>query len=408
MHSSSLKLPQEAIPDSADSPSPAPKALTEPQRGLRIAMMIESDGPGGAEMMVFRLTEELRRRGHSVLPVGPRNGTGWMGAMFRDAGIDQEFYWLKRPIDPSCVSRFVQLFRQHSIDVVHSHEFTMGVYGSTAARLLSIPHVLTIHGGLNTTKALRRRIALRWAIRCSGSAVAVSDATRDEFAENLGLDNSAFNVVHNGVPSKRGNVDGVAKEFGVSPGEIVILAVGNLERNKNHRMLLEALVRLKKSGLSARWKLIIAAGRGGPEREYLTDYVRNHRLEDRVHIVMDRSDIADLHALADIFVMPSLWEGLPMALLEAMVAGKAIIASATAGIPEAIRNGSEGVLVPPGDLDALTVALRTLLIDHARREELGAAAAARANREFTVEVMTDRYLAMYERLTQSRRFNTVR
>src|ERR1700741_3230946 len=111
--------------------------------GLRIAMMIESDGPGGAEMMVFRLSEELRRRGHSVLPVGPRNGTGWMGAMFRDAGVDQETYWLKRPIDPGCVSRFMGLFRRHSIDVVHSHEFTMGVYGSTAARLLGIPHVLT-------------------------------------------------------------------------------------------------------------------------------------------------------------------------------------------------------------------------------------------------------------------------
>lgn len=402
MQPSSLRLPKEAVPDYAESTTPAPKALTEPQRGLRIAMMIESDGPGGAEMMVFRLTEELRRRGHSVLPVGPRNGTGWMGAMFRDAAIDQEFYWLKRPIDPSCVSRFVQLFRRHSIDVVHSHEFTMGVYGSTAARLLGVPHVLTIHGGLNTTKALRRRIALRWAMRCSGKTVAVSDATREEFAENLGLDNSAFSVVHNGVPSKRGNPDRVAREFGVSEGETVILAVGNLERNKNHRMLLEALVRLKKSGLSTRWKLIIAAGRGGPEHDYLMDYVRTHRIEDRVHIVLGRSDIADLHALADIFVMPSLWEGLPMALLEAMVAGKAIIASATAGIPEAISDRREGMLVPPGDLDALTAALRTLLIDPIRRRELGIAAQTRAHDEFTVQVMTERYLSIYMQLAGRR------
>ena len=370
-------------------------------------MMIESDGPGGAEMMVFRLSEELRRRGHAVVPVGPRSGTGWMGDMFRTAGFSPETFWLKRPIDPACVGRFIQLFRRHAIDVVHSHEFTMGVYGSAAARLLGIPHVLTMHGGLTATKALRRRIALRWAMRQSGNTVAVSNATRKDFANDLGLQETAFTVVHNGVPSKAGSSERVRQEFGCKEGETVILAVGNLERNKNHRMLLEALVRLQHDGLSVPWRLIIAAGRGGDEHEYLLEYVRAQHLDDRVHIATGRSDIADLQALADIFVMPSLWEGLPMALLEAMVAGKAIVASATAGIPEAIDNGREGILVPPGDLDALAAGLGTLLTDPERRRVIGAAALARANRDFTVQVMADRYLEMYGRLLE-RRSSTAR
>jgi glycosyltransferase involved in cell wall biosynthesis len=362
--------------------------------------MIETDGPGGAEMMVFRLSEELRRRGHKVVPVGPRNGTGWMGDMFRAAGFVPETFWLKRPVDPTCVTRFMKLFRHHSIDVVHSHEFTMGVYGSTAARLRAIPHVLTMHGGLTVTKALRRRIALRWAIRQSGKAVAVSSATRDDFARNLGVGKTAFTVVHNGVPSKPGNAERVRREFGCTEEETVILAVGNLERNKNHRMLLEALVRLERDGLTVPWKLIIAAGRGGDEHPYLLEYVRTQRLGDRVHIAMGRDDIADLQALADVFVMPSLWEGLPMALLEAMVAGNAILASATAGIPEAIADGREGILVPPGDLDAFAHGLRTLMTDPCRRRALGAAARVRANRDFTVEVMADRYESMYGRLLE--------
>lgn len=352
--------------------------------------------------MVFRLSEELRRRGHHVVPVGPAKGTGWMGDMFREAGFSPQTFWLKRPVDPTCVGRFMELFRRHGIDVVHSHEFTMGVYGSTAARLLAIPHVLTMHGGLRVTKALRRRIALRWAIRHSGNAVTVSNATRDEFAHDLGLRTTSFTVVHNGVPSKPGNAERVREEFGCTDGETVILAVGNLERNKNHRMLLEALVRLDHEGVSVPWRLIIAAGRGGDEHQYLQEYVRAQRLRDRVHIVMGRNDIADLQALADVFVMPSLWEGLPMALLEAMVAGNAILASATAGIPEAIANGQEGILVPPGDLDALTAGLRTLLTHPCRRRELGAAALARANRDFTVEVMADRYESMYGRLLERR------
>jgi glycosyltransferase involved in cell wall biosynthesis len=90
-----------------------------------------------------------------------------------------------------------------------------------------------------------------------------------------------------------------------------------------------------------------------------------------------------------------------------MVAGNAIIASATAGIPEAVANGSEGILVPPGDLNALTDALRALLTDPTHRKQLGAAAARRAEREFTVEVMTDQYLAMYDRLIEGRRTNRV-
>jgi glycosyltransferase involved in cell wall biosynthesis len=112
-------------------------------------------------------------------------------------------------------------------------------------------------------------------------------------------------------------------------------------------------------------------------------------------VVTNRNDIPDLLALADIFVMPSLFEGLPMALLEAMTAGKAIVASATSGIPEAIESGREGLLVSPGDVGALARALQLLLTDEARRRALGDAAARRARGEFTVQVMADRYEALY-------------
>jgi glycosyltransferase involved in cell wall biosynthesis len=162
-------------------------------------------------------------------------------------------------------------------------------------------------------------------------------------------------------------------------------------------MLLEALVRLQHDGLTVPWRLIIAGGRGGDEHSHLLQYVRSQRLEDRVHVVTRRDDIADLHSLTDIFVMPSLREGLPMALLEAMVAGKAIVASATGGIPEAIVDGREGILVPPGDVDALARGLRALLTDRMRRRAFAAAALARARQEFTVQVMADRYLQLYTR-----------
>jgi starch synthase (maltosyl-transferring) len=271
----------------------------------------------------------------------------------------------------------------------------MAVYGTVASRLLSIPHVITMHGGFTAAKALRRRIALRWAMRQSDHTVMVSRATQRQFAAELGVDASVFTVVPNGVPPADGDAAAVRAEFGIDTHDCVLLAVGTLERHKGHRVLLEALARLVSGGLGTSWKLIIAGGRGGDQHQSLKEYVRAEGLGDRVHIVLNRSDIADLLALADVFVMPSLWEGLPMAVLEAMVARKAIVASATAGIPEAIVDGREGLLVPAGEVAPLADTLRVVLTDPARRAALGEAAAARAKRDFTVAVMAERYEALY-------------
>jgi len=369
---------------------------------LRIAMMLESDEPGGAEMMVFRLSDELRRRGHTIVPVGPENGVGWLGDLFRRGGFVPEVYRLKSAIDAGCVKGLVRLFREHRIDAVHSHEFTMGVYGVAAARILGLPHLITMHGGLTVCKALRRRIALRWAMRASDHSVMVSRATQTQFATDLGVDPALFTVVPNGVPIIDGDPSLVRAEFGVRDGECVIVAVGVLERHKGHRFLLEALAKLDAESLNRPWRLIIAGGAGGEEHSGLMQYIAEHGLGDRVHIALNRNDVSDLLALSDVFVMPSLWEGLPMAVLEAMVAGKAIIASRIAGIPEAVVDGQDGLLVPPGETAPLADALRLLIEDPSRRAALGARAQERAFREFTVQVMADRYERLYESALGSR------
>jgi glycosyltransferase involved in cell wall biosynthesis len=223
----------------------------------------------------------------------------------------------------------------------------------------------------------------------------VSQATRRQFATELGVNESLFRVVPNGVPLADGDTARVRAEFGIKQQDCVLLAVGTLERHKGHQILLEAITRLVSAGLSIPWKLIIAGGRGGDQHQSMLEYIRAQGLSERVHIVLNRNDVADLLSLADVFVMPSLWEGLPMAVLEAMVAGKAIIATAIAGIPEAIVDGSEGILVPPGDAATLAAALRLLLADPGRRSALGEAAATRAKRDFTVTVMAEKYESLY-------------
>jgi glycosyltransferase involved in cell wall biosynthesis len=189
----------------------------------------------------------------------------------------------------------------------------------------------------------------------------------------------------------------VRQEFGVGEQDCVLLAVGNLEIHKGHRVLLKALALLERSEAGIPWKLIVAGGRGGPEHESLLHYVQEAGLGERVRIALNRDDIPDLLALADVFAMPSIWEGLPMAILEAMLARKAIIASATGGIPEAITSGINGILVPPGDAAALAEALRLVITNPKLRNELGLAALHRAEQDFTIQVMAERYEQLYSR-----------
>jgi len=356
---------------------------------LVIAQMLESDGPGGAEVVVLRLGEALRARGHEVVPVGPARGCGWLAQQFRDRGFEPETFDLHRPLDWRCLRGMVDMLRRRRVDIVHSHEFTMAVYGTAAARWIRRPHVITMHGNQRMTSRWRRRQLLRGAFRWSDATVAVSHDTKRHLDAEIGLAPRVVRIVPNGVPVPAGERGRLRATLGVPENALVVAAMGSLVPRKGHAVLIRALA--AEAGLP--WRLVIAGG--GPEREPLQALARELRVDERVHLLGHRDDIGDILAAADIFAMPSLWEGLPLALLEAMATGKPVVASATSGIPEAITPEVEGLLTPPGDIDALRRALGRLLCDPVLRQQLGARAAGRAAAEFSIRAMTDRYESLY-------------
>lgn len=363
---------------------------------MRIGLWLESDGPGGAELVVFRMAEELRDRGHHVVPMGPAKGVGWLGAKFRDAGFTPTVFTLRRPLDWGCLRDLTRQIRRDQLDLVHSHEFTMAVYGAAAARSAGRPHVITMHGNQTMTAKLRRRVALRWAFRRSAATIAVSTDTRRHLDDVLGLRPGAVQVILNGVPERLGDPNPIRRELGVGANELLLVAVGNLDARKGHIFLLRALQELVGAGLETRWRVAIAGGRGGDQRDLLEAFAREHGFADRLHLLTQREDIPNLLAAADVFVMPSLWEGLPLAMLEAMLAGKTIVASGISGIPEAVTDGVEGLLCLPGDVTSLAKALGRVLPDADLRSRLAGAALARARRDFTVAAMVDAYESRYQ------------
>jgi glycosyltransferase involved in cell wall biosynthesis len=361
----------------------------------RLALLLETDGPGGAEVVVFQLACELRARGHEVTPVGISGGMGWLSGKYREAGFEPVLLPERRPPDWRLARSLAGVFRERRIELAHSHEFTMAWYGAWAARRAGLPHVATMHGNQTMTDAWRRRVILRWAFRRSAAVVAVSEATRAQLVDDLGLAPGAIAVIRNGIAERAGDAEPIRRELGVREGELLILAVGNLDRRKGHIHLLEALKQLEDEGLDVPWRVAIAGGRGGPERERLQAFAAEHGMADRVHILTQRDDVPNLQAAADVFTMPSLWEGLPLAVLEAMLSGTVVLASETSGIPEAITHEEHGLLAPPGDSAALARELGRLLREPDLRQQLAASALARARREFTIQAMTGAYESTY-------------
>jgi len=364
--------------------------------GLRIAHLIETNGPGGAERMLVQLVTELQAAGCHNTVIAPAGGEGWLQQQLTDAGVRVEPFQLENPVSLKFARQLTALLRRHRIALAHSHEFTMAVYGAWAAWRAGIPHVTTMHGGRYYAQRLRRRVALRAAFALTGRVVAVSRDLARHLCRDLWLPRSRITTVGNGVRPDAAQPSSLRAELGLGPEDRLVLAVGNLYPVKGHRHAIEALALLHRDRGAERLHCAIA-GRGG-----LADALRAQAAQlgvaDRLHLLGLRSDIAAVLAAADVFILPSLSEGLPVALLEAMFAGCAIVASDVGDVRAALDDGRAGVLVPAGDARALARAIEGLLEAPGRARELGTRARRRAREQYDVTRMVARYVTIYQEL----------
>jgi glycosyltransferase involved in cell wall biosynthesis len=366
--------------------------------GLRIAHLIESDGPGGAERVVAQLATGLQAAGAENVVFLPRRGEGWLAGQLRGSGVAIETFALDRPISAACSRSLTEGFRRHRITVAHSHEFSMAVYGAWSAWRDNIPHVITMHGGRYYAAELRRRLAMRAAIAISGTTVAVSAQLQRAMTEDLSLAKSKVQIIPNGVPRQRAESVTLRDELRLPPDARLIVSVGNLYPVKGHAHLVDAFARI--AGRHPALHVAIA-GRGDLEAE-LAARARALGLADRFHLLGLRADVRAILAAADIFAMPSVSEGLPLALLEAMFAGCPIVATNVGEIATVLDEGNAGVLVEPANPAALAAAIDALLNDAARAKQLGARAASRAAAEYDISRMVRRYATVYQELVQRR------
>jgi glycosyltransferase involved in cell wall biosynthesis len=362
---------------------------------LAIAHLIESDGPGGAERIVAALATALQQAGARNVVFLPADGEGWLARELAGSGVLVETYRLEKPLSPACARSLADSFERHRIGLAHSHEFTMAFYGAWSSWYAGVPHVITMHGSRYYAGRWQRRLALRAAIAGRTRVVAVSHQLARHISRDLCVGQSRIEMVPNGIrfaaPATRNAIRG---ELSLSPDDRLVVATGNLYPVKGHCFAIDALARL--SERHPRLHLAIA-GRGDLA-DALTEQARALGLGGRLHLLGLRADVPAVLAAGDLFVLPSLSEGLPLALLEAMSAACPIVATDVGEVRAALDDGRAGVLVPPGDASALAAAIDRVLADPDRARILGATARERAAAEYDLTSMVRRYRSIYDDL----------
>jgi len=360
-----------------------------------IAHLIESDGPGGAERIVAALAASMQACGTRNVVFLPADGEGWLARELAGTGVLVERYRLEKPLSPACARSIAASFKRHRIDLAHSHEFTMAVYGAWASWYAGVPCLITMHGSRYYAGRLRRRLAFRAAIAGRTRVVAVSHRLAAHISRDLLVRRSRVAMVPNGVrfaPPAGG--ERVRAELGLGADDRLLVAVGNLYPVKGHSVAVEALARL----VDRHPTLHLAIAGRGELAEALERQAAALRVRGRLHLLGLRSDVSAVLNAADLFVLPSLSEGLPLALLEAMFAERAIVATDVGEVRATLDNGRAGVIVPPGDATSLAAAIDGLVNDPDTARMLGTRARDRAIAEYDLRAMVQRYGSIYDEL----------
>jgi len=342
---------------------------------------------GGAERMILTLTGELVQRGwRCVLLYHPGPGTERLSEHAKALGV--ETLGISPPFRRRDFTHFaglVRLLGRNRPSIFHAH-LTWPLrcsYGIVAAALTRCPGVIATQHLLPINGVGGRRLKQRLLGSCVDRYVAVSEDMARTLRAALHSERKV-RMIHNGVALDRPAMANASLRAALSPtpDRPLMLTVARLHPQKGLGYLLSAAACVPGA-------VFLVAG-DGPQRGALEAESRRLGLAERVIFLGHREDVPALLACCDLFVLPSLFEGLPVSVLEAMAAGKPVIATAVGGTDEVVVHGETGLLVQPGDAGALAEAIQLLLADSGLADRLGTAGRARVEREFSAEAMVDR------------------
>jgi glycosyltransferase involved in cell wall biosynthesis len=302
-------------------------------------------------------------------------------------------------VDTKVIGRIRKIIEERNINVVHAHGFKADVYCYAALRSTSTPLVSTCHNWLEDGLALSIYGMLdRFVLRYFDAVAAVSPAV-SFVLHHSGVAHDKIQLIDNGIDLSRfeGAWPKLRGELGVGDAPVIGF-VGRLSPEKGLRHLLQAASRIFPKWLDA---TLVLVG-DGPERESLQKLAGELGISHRIHFTGQRFDTPEMYASFDVLVLPSLTEGLPLTLLEALASRRAVVASSVGAVPNIVAHETTGLLVTPGDVEGLASSIERLLRDSALRKLLGEQGYVLVSQRYSSPTMTREYAAMYQNAIRGR------
>lgn len=351
---------------------------------MKIIQVIPLLDLAGAETMCENLTNGLLKLGHEVTVVSLYDCHTVITERMQRKEVNIIYLNKKNGVDISILFKLVKIFKEYKPDVVHSHLYA-GKYAHIAASLCGISgKVYTIHNIATKEAGKLNRIFNGFLFKhCNVVPVSLSAEIQKSVVEEYGIDSKSTPVVFNGVPMENCHRK---KEY---TGNKKILHIGRFSPAKNHEVLVRAFSTIVERGYDVKLYLY---GQGELEKP-IKELVKNLHMEKNIFFCGLTDDVYSVMEKCDIFVLPSLYEGMPMTLIEAMGTGMPILASNVGGIPDMIENEKSGLLCEPTE-DGVVKNLERLIESSDERKLYGENAII-SSEKFSADKMAKDYYEIY-------------
>lgn len=376
----------------------------EPRDRATILFAVESMERAGAEQVVLSLISGLdRSRFRPVVCCLTERGE--LAEAVEDLEVPVVALHKHPHFDLPVIPKLTRVLREHRVDIVHSHVWPANVWGRVVGRANRVPHLVVTEHNVDLWKRWPHFLVDRALARITDRIACVSRAVQAFYRDTVGIPERKLEYLPNGIDTSLyaapGNGLGESRAglaLGLGSDHHVVTIVARLLPQKNHHCLLQAVALWRAKDPLARC-LVVG---DGALREELEERARSLGVRDVVLFLGERRDVPRILAASDVVTLSSVHEGMPLAVLEGMAAGKPAVVTDVGGNREVVEDGRTGLVVPPEDPEALADAYEKLFSDTAVRARMGAQGRDRVNETFSLTAMVRRNEALYATLLSSR------
>lgn len=353
---------------------------------------------GGAERIVYELVMNAEKCGCNAY-ICCLEQKGELGEELIKNGKQVICLNSRKVMDFSLPIRLSKVLKEHDISVIHIHNSSVLKHAVIAAALAKVPVIVQTRHGVDLIPPSRWRHFLDKALAKQVAIVTICEDLKEKLATKEKISRAQITVIPNGIDC----LSGVQtqnwykrEELGIEPRQFVFLNVGNIRPEKGQDILVKAFINVARKYAKA---VLFICGDNTNKlwAASLKSMVSEAKLEKQIKFLGKRADVKELLNIADVFVLSSITEGMPVSILEAMIAAKPIIVSRVGGIPEMIEEKVTGLMVPPNDVEALSAAMVEVMQNDKLRQDIAKAAREKVKIKFSLNSMLAGYAELYKK-----------